>query len=78
MAKHMKRYRREQEKNSVDIVTKGGQGTATVATDFDMIPSTFVLPSDYNMFVDEFRKSGPSMWIVKPCGKGKQIAVTTS
>lgn len=36
----------------------------------DFIPQTFMLPADYNLFVEEFRKNPNTTWIMKPCGKG--------
>jgi len=39
-------------------------------TSVDFIPSTYVLPVDYNLFLEEYRKK-PSTWIVKPCGKSR-------
>ena len=36
----------------------------------DFIPLTFMLPADYNLFVEEFRKNPNTTWIMKPCGKG--------
>ena len=36
----------------------------------DFIPVTFMLPADYNIFVEEFRRNPASTWIMKPAGKG--------
>lgn len=36
----------------------------------DFIPVTYVLPADYNIFVEEFRHQPNSTWIMKPPGKG--------
>lgn len=37
----------------------------------DFVPITFMLPADYNLFVEEFRKNPSSTWIMKPCGKAQ-------
>lgn len=37
----------------------------------DFVPVTYMLPADYNLFVEEFRKSPSSTWIMKPCGKAQ-------
>lgn len=46
MAKNMKRRRRALEK----------EGRADEAAAYDFIPTTFVLPKEYSMFVEEFKK----------------------
>lgn len=58
MVRNLKRYRRDVERE---------HGTKLP----DFIPATFILPSDYNLFVEEFRKSPQSTWIVKPTGKSQ-------
>jgi tubulin polyglutamylase TTLL9 len=64
MAKNMKRRRRTLEK----------EGKAEEASSYDFIPTTFVLPKEYSMFVEEFKKVG-GVWIMKPIGsaQGKGI-----
>lgn len=37
----------------------------------DFVPVTYMLPADYNLFVEEFRKNPSSTWIMKPCGKAQ-------
>ena len=36
----------------------------------DFIPVTYLLPADYNIFVEEFRRNPSYTWIMKPAGKG--------
>lgn len=33
-----------------------------------------MLPADYNLFVEEFRKNPNTTWIMKPCGKGNFLS----
>ncbi len=39
-------------------------------THSDFIPVTFMLPADYNIFVEEFRRNPATTWIMKPAAKG--------
>ena len=41
----------------------------------DFIPQTYILPADYNLFVEEFRRNPSSTWIVKPAGKAQGIGI---
>jgi tubulin polyglutamylase TTLL9 len=68
MAKNMKRRRRTLEK----------EGNLEEASTYDFIPTTFVLPKEYSMFVEEFNKVG-GVWIMKPIGsaQGKGIFLFT-
>lgn len=68
MVKNIKRYRRDLEKEGNPIAEKDEHGQYKY---LDMFPVTFMLPADYNLFVEEFRKNPNSTWIMKPCGKGK-------
>ena len=46
---------------------------------YDFWPTTFVLPGDYALFVEEFKRSPGSKWIMKPIGRaqGKGIFLFT-
>ena len=41
------------------------------AAEFDFCPSTFVLPEDYAMFVEEFKRRSGLVWIMKPVGRAQ-------
>ncbi|XP_070393963.1 polyglutamylase complex subunit TTLL1 isoform X7 [Dermacentor albipictus] len=63
LARHMQRYQRQRSK----ALQRDEPPPPAI------VPSTYVLPRDYSMFVDEYKKlagGGSSLWIVKPCGKG--------
>ncbi|OWK03581.1 TTLL1 [Cervus elaphus hippelaphus] len=74
MVKNIKRYRKELEKEGSPLAEKDESGKYLY---LDFVPVTYMLPADYNLFVEEFRKSPSSTWIMKPCGKaqGKGIFV---
>ncbi len=63
LAKNVKRMRRQLEKD----------GKAEEAALYDIIPVTYVLPGDYSIFVEEFKRSAASnvLWIMKPVGKAQ-------
>ena len=53
MIKNIKRFRREMEKEGNPLAEKDEKG------DFihmDIVPTTYVLPGDYTIFVEEFRR----------------------
>ena len=54
IVKNIKRYKREMEKESVQVL--------------DFLPLTYVLPQDYSIFIEEFHKCTKTTWIVKPSG----------
>ncbi|KAI6655524.1 tubulin polyglutamylase TTLL9-like [Oopsacas minuta] len=60
MARNLKRLRKTVEKNSKEESNK-----------IDFIPTTFELPSEYHIFVEEFKKNPGSTWIMKPIGKSQ-------
>uniref|UniRef100_A0AAQ4S8V3 Tubulin tyrosine ligase-like family, member 1 n=1 Tax=Gasterosteus aculeatus aculeatus TaxID=481459 RepID=A0AAQ4S8V3_GASAC len=68
MIKNIKRYRKELEKEGSPLAEKDENGKYNY---LDFVPVTFMLPSDYNLFVEEYRKNPSSTWIMKPCGKAQ-------
>jgi len=64
MVKNIKRYRKDLEKDTDSEVLA-------------FVPTTYVLPADYSLFVEEFRRNPNQMWIMKPTGKaqGKGIFI---
>ncbi|CAL1151286.1 unnamed protein product, partial [Cladocopium goreaui] len=83
MARNIKRYRRERERQEQLAVADGmdlnprkrGQSEPNLASfervPLEWVPATYSLPNDYALFVEEFRKSPNSTWIAKPTGKAQ-------
>ena len=69
MVKNLKRFKRQYERD---------QNKAEAAK-WDFFPTTFVLPSEYHMFVEEFKRKPGTIWIMKPAGRaqGKGIFLFT-
>ncbi|KAM6929056.1 putative tubulin polyglutamylase TTLL9 [Lycodopsis pacificus] len=61
MVKNLKRYRKNLERD-VDRME---------ASKCDFFPCTFTLPSEYHLFVEEFKRSPGSIWIMKPVAKSQ-------
>lgn len=54
MVKNIKRYRKELEKESDPMAQRDEQGNFI---HLDMIPTTYNLPGDYSLFVEEFKRN---------------------
>nr|CAB3267354.1 probable tubulin polyglutamylase TTLL1 [Phallusia mammillata] len=72
MVKNIKRFRKDLDKEGHPLAEKDETGRYI---HLDSIPVTFLLPADYNLFVEEFRKNPSSTWIMKPCGKARGIGI---
>lgn len=75
MAKNVKRYKRELEKeNGITLNNSRAAGS-----DQDFLPQTYILPQDYSIFQDDFNRHPNKKWIVKPAGRsqGKGIMIIT-
>jgi tubulin polyglutamylase TTLL9 len=60
MARNLKRLKR--------ALNKEG---SPEAAECDFFPTTYELPSEYHIFVDEFKRQPGSTWIMKPAGKSQ-------
>lgn len=80
LVKNIKRYRKDLEKENNPLAEKtevklpSGQ-VVTRYLYLDFIPTTYILPTDYNMFVEEYRKFPQTTWILKPCGKSQGAGI---
>jgi tubulin polyglutamylase TTLL9 len=65
VVKNMKRFAKQLERE------KGKEGAARC----EFVPTSFVLPQEYRMFVEEFKRNADTTWIMKPVGsaQGKGI-----
>lgn len=61
MVKNLKRHRKTIEKEEGRVE----------ASNCDFFPCTFTLPSEYHLFVEEFKRSPGSIWIMKPVAKSQ-------
>ncbi|VDN12029.1 unnamed protein product [Dibothriocephalus latus] len=68
MVKNIKRYRRVLEKESNILAAKDDQGRYLY---LDFIPTTYMLPQDYTIFAEEYKKNPRLTWILKPSSKAR-------
>lgn len=65
LAKNMKRMRRTAEKD----------GRPDEAQKYNVCPLTFVVPQEYSMLVEEFKKHAGATWIMKPVGRSQGTGI---
>ena len=65
MVKNIKRFRKDMEKENNPIADRDEHGNLIY---MDIVPMTYILPGDYTIFVEEFKKNPNSTWIMKPTG----------
>lgn len=80
LVKNIKRYRKDLERDGSQLAEKADNTGASSSVSckylhLDFVPTTFILPADYNMFVEEYRKNPLSTWIMKPCGKSQGTGI---
>ncbi|CAF0909007.1 unnamed protein product, partial [Didymodactylos carnosus] len=61
MVKNLKRFRKQVERE---------QGRLE-ALKCDFFPTTYVLPSEYHLFVEEFKRNPDTIWIMKPAARAQ-------
>ncbi|CAH8633542.1 unnamed protein product [Schistosoma bovis] len=72
MVRNIKRYRRELQKEGNPLAVKDDTGRYFF---LDFIPVTYMLPQDYNLFAEEFKRNPSSTWIMKPSGKARGVGI---
>ena len=92
MVKNLKRAKKQKERESgaenssngngntprSASATANGHGSKSDANAFEFFPQTYVLPAEYGLFVEEFKRTA-GVWIMKPIGRaqGKGIFLFT-
>ncbi|KAF5399205.1 Tubulin tyrosine ligase like 1 [Paragonimus heterotremus] len=72
MVKNIKRYRRDLEREGNPLAARDDSGRYVY---LDFIPVTYMIPQDYNLFTEEFKRNPSSTWIMKPSGKARGIGI---
>uniref|UniRef100_A0ACB8F7U9 Tubulin polyglutamylase ttll9 n=1 Tax=Sphaerodactylus townsendi TaxID=933632 RepID=A0ACB8F7U9_9SAUR len=68
IVKNLKRFRKQLERDSGKLE----------AMKCDFFPKTFEMPSEYHLFVEEFRKNPGITWIMKPEDNSQRLSKPTS
>ena len=73
MVTNIKRFRKDMERENNPIADRDDNGHLIY---MDIIPVTYNLPSEYTIFVQEFKKYNNAIWIAKPIAgaQGKGIS----
>jgi len=66
MVKNIKRFRKDMEKENNPLAERDDQGNLIY---LDIVPMTYILPGDYTIFVEEFKKNPNTTWIMKPTAR---------
>ena len=68
MVKNIKKYRKDMEKENNPIAEKDEIGNYLY---MDIVPQTYILPGDYSIFIEEFKRNPNATWIMKPASKSQ-------
>lgn len=66
MVKNIKRYRKDVDKKII-ILPNGNEFLLSS----DIIPTTYILPQEYSIFMEDFCKGSSRKWIFKPAGRSQ-------
>ena len=68
MVKNIKRFRKEMEKENNPIADRDENGLLVY---MDIVPLTWLLPADYSIFSEEWKKYPNATWIMKPTARAQ-------
>ena len=68
MVKNIKRFRKEMEKENNPIADRDENGLLVY---MDIVPLTWLLPADYSIFQEEWKKYANATWIMKPTARAQ-------
>ena len=68
MVKNIKRFRKDMEKENNPIADRDELGNLLY---MDIVPMTWLLPGDYTIFIEEFKKNPNTTWIMKPTSRAQ-------
>ena len=67
--KNLRRMRKQIEREKGK---DAGLGSSIIDNNWDFFPTSYELPSEYHMFVEEFKRAPPgAVWIMKPAGRAQ-------
>lgn len=67
MVKNIKRFKREKEREFAKFIDNGLLDVDAL----DFVPTSYMLPTDYSLFMEEFKKDTNTTWIVKPANRAQ-------
>ena len=68
MVKNIKRFRKDMEKENNPIAERDEHGNFQY---LDIVPMTYVLPGDFTIVAEEFKKNPTTTWIMKPTSRAQ-------
>lgn len=74
--RNIRKYCQKLETEGDQLGSKIYNGQTNEYTFMDFLPSTYILPIDYGIFLEKYRKMTNSIWIMKPCGRSLGTGIT--